>query len=95
MVRGLAGHGVCLTPQQELAWFVSQAVSSSGTKSNACQVARKLAGRGDKTARKAERFACAAKVVLNTGFGGAAGSCLPPPPSPVSGRATGSIIQDQ
>jgi hypothetical protein len=65
---------VCLTPQQELAWFVSQAVSSSGRKSNACQIARKLAGKGDKTARKAERFACAAKVVLNTGFGGAAGS---------------------
>jgi hypothetical protein len=74
VVKGLAGHGVCLTPQQELAWFVSQAVSSSGPKSNACKIARKLAGKGDKTARKAERFACAAKVVLNTGLGGAAGS---------------------
>jgi hypothetical protein len=74
VVKGLTGHGVCLTPQQELAWFVSQAISDSGLKSNACKIARKLAGKGDKTARKAERFACAAKVVLNTGFGGAAGS---------------------
>jgi hypothetical protein len=74
VVKGLTGHGVCLTPQQELAWFVGQAVSSSGPRSNACQIARKLAGKGDKTARKAERFACAVKVVLNTGFGGAAGS---------------------
>jgi hypothetical protein len=74
VVKGLTGHGVCLTPQQELAWFVSQAVSDSGPKSNACLIARKLAGKGDKTAHKAERFACAVKVVLNTGFGGAAGS---------------------
>jgi hypothetical protein len=74
VVKGLTGHGVCLTPQQELAWFVSQAVSDSGPKSNACKIARKLAGKGDKTARKAERFACADKVVLNTGFGGGAGS---------------------
>jgi hypothetical protein len=73
-VKGVTGHSMCLTPQQELAWFVSQAVSSSGPRSNACKIARKLAGKGDKTARKAERFACAAKVVLNTGFGGAAGS---------------------
>ncbi|HEX3961543.1 MAG TPA: hypothetical protein VHZ03_33785 [Trebonia sp.] len=49
-------------------------MSSSGPKSKACLTARKLAAKGDKTARKAERFACAAKVVLNTGFGSAAGS---------------------
>jgi hypothetical protein len=74
VVKGLTGHGVCLTPQQEIAWFVGQAVSASGPKSKACLTARKLAGKGDKTAHKAERFTCAAKVVLNTGFGGAAGS---------------------
>jgi hypothetical protein len=73
-VKGMTGHAMCMTPQEELAWFVSLAVSSSGPKSMACLTAKELAGKGDHTARKAERFACAVKVVLNTGFGGKAGS---------------------
>ena len=73
-VKGMTGHATCMTPQEELAWFVSLAVSSSGPKSTACLTAKELAGKGDHTARKAERFACAVKVVLNTGFGGKAGS---------------------
>jgi hypothetical protein len=73
-VNGMTGHATCMTPQQELAWFVSQAVSASGPKSKACVTAKKLAGKGDKTAHKAERFTCSTKLVLNTGFGGMAGS---------------------
>jgi len=73
-VKGMTGHATCMTPQEELAWFVSLAVSSSGPKSTACLTAKELAGKGDHTAHKAERFACAVKVVLNTGFGGKAGA---------------------
>jgi len=73
-VKGMTGHATCMTPEEELAWFVSMAVSSSGPKSTACLTAKELAGKGDHTAHKAERFACAVKVVLNTGFGGRAGA---------------------
>ena len=72
LVKGMTRRSSCMTPQEELAWFVSQAVSASGPKTTACVTARKLAGKGDRTARKAERFSCAAKLVLNTGFGGMA-----------------------
>jgi len=72
LVKGMTRRTSCMTPQNELAWFVSQAVSASGPKSRACTTARKLAGKGDRTARKAERFSCSAKLVLNTGFGGMA-----------------------
>jgi hypothetical protein len=72
LVKGMTRRSSCMTPLDELAWFVSQAASASGPKSRACVTARKLAGKGDRTARKAERFSCSARLVLNTGFGGMA-----------------------
>ncbi len=73
LVSGMTSRPACMTAQEELAWFVSEAVSSSGPKSKACLTARELAGKGNQVARKAERFSCSHKVVVNTGFGGAAG----------------------
>ena len=74
LVSGMTTRPSCMTPQEELAWFVAQAVSAAGPRSKACLTARELAGKGNQVARKAEGFSCSKRVVVNTGFGGAAGA---------------------